>query len=126
MQDDTTATVDARFFEAAARGELLIGHCAGCGAHHSYPRAHCPHCFETDSVTLVAAQGGGEVYSFSTLYTKGAEAYTVAYVLLDEGISVLTHLRMPEGTRPAIGVRVRVAFEPVQPDGPVVPVFVPA
>ena len=34
----------APFWEAAAKGKLLVKHCTACGRAHHYPRPHCPFC----------------------------------------------------------------------------------
>ena len=32
------------FWDAAAKGKLMIKKCAECGKKHYYPRANCPYC----------------------------------------------------------------------------------
>ena len=48
------------FFDAAARGVLLVKHCTACGEYHHYPRAICPHCF-SDRTEWREARGTGKL-----------------------------------------------------------------
>lgn len=84
-------TVESRpFWEAANEGRLLFGKCQPCGRSHYYPRAVCPHCLSSE-VEWVPASGRGKVHSFS-IARKAEPPYAIAYVTLDEGVSVLTNL----------------------------------
>jgi uncharacterized OB-fold protein len=112
------------FWRAASEGRLLVGHCKNCGAHHYYPRALCPHCF-SDAVTLEPAAGTGEIYSVSVMRRGPATPYAVAYVRLDEGVSVLTNIVEADLDALRIGQRVRVVFKQ-SGTGQWVPMFRPA
>jgi hypothetical protein len=50
--------------------------------------------------------------------------YLMAYVLLDEGVSALTHLQSPNWNEVHIGMRVKVSFS-ASTSGQNVPIFVP-
>lgn len=113
-----------RYFEAAAQGTLLIGKCNDCGQHHFYPRVLCPFCF-SDKTEWVAAGGTGVVYSYSTLLRGVPVPYTVAYVTLDEGVTMITNLVDCDPTTITIGQRVKVVFKAAE-DGSKVPMFTPA
>lgn len=52
------------YYDAAARGELLIKRCLACSAFHYHPRAICPHCF-SDQTEWVVAKGVGTIYTVS-------------------------------------------------------------
>ena len=71
-----------------------------------------------------AASGRGTIYSYSTMQ-RVDPPYTLAYVTLDEGPTMLTNLvgAAPGGWR--IGMKVAVRFEPSD-DGTPVAVFAPA
>ena len=98
------------FFEAAARGVLLLGHCADCGSFHYYPRPFCPHCF-SDSVDMREAGGWGTIYSFSVV--RNVETpYCVAYVALDEGVTLLTNIVRCDIEALGIGQSVRLVTDP--------------
>lgn len=106
------------FWDAAAKGRLLIKRCGACGEPHYYPRALCPHCLSADTRWEEAA-GTGTIYSLSTMRRGPDAPFTLAYVTLDEGPAVLTNL---DGDDLAIGQRVRVRFAPTD-GGPPVPMF---
>jgi len=112
------------FWEAAARGEFLIGHCDECGKPHYYPRAVCPLCF-SDRTRMSASTGQGAIYSYSVLRRGVPAPYAIAYVRLDEGVTVMTNLVDCDFDALSIGQRVKVAFKPAE-DGSPVPVFTPA
>src|SRR5579864_2707394 len=58
------------YWEAAARGKLLLRQCNACGDYHFYPRVLCPFCF-SDKTEWREAAGTGAIYSFSV--TRRAE-----------------------------------------------------
>lgn len=110
------------YWQAANEGRLLVKRCNACGRVHHYPRDICPHCLSSDTAWQ-DAKGTGTVYSFSTMGT-GDAAYTLAFVTLDEGVTMMTNLVEcdPAGVR--IGDRVRVVFCPAL-GGQAVPMFTP-
>lgn len=110
------------YWQAADQGRLLVKRCRACGQHHHYPRDICPHCLSPDTEWTDAA-GTGSIYSFSTM-GQGDKAYTLAYVTLDEGVTLMTNLVDCDPAQLRIGQTVRVRFEPT--DGHAVPVFTPA
>jgi len=110
------------FLAGAREGRLLLRHCDDCGKTHWYPRAVCPHCLSSNT-QWKPASGRGTVYSHSTMQ-RVEPPYTLAYVTLDEGPTLLTNLvdAGPEGWR--IGMPVQVRFVPTD-DGTPMPVFAP-
>ena len=110
------------FWDAASEGRLVIKRCADCGEVHYYPRAICPHCLSGNTEWLDTA-GQGSIYSFSTM-RRGEVAYTVAFVTLDEGITMMTNLVDCDPAGLQIGQRVRVVFRASE-GGPPVPCFSP-
>jgi len=109
------------WWQAADTGRLLVKRCRACGEAHHYPRDICPFCLSDDTV-WEDASGLGTVYSHSTM-GQGAGAWTLAYVTLDEGPTMLTNLvGDPAGF--AIGARVKVVFTPSD-GGHAVPMFTP-
>ena len=79
----------APYFEAAARGALLIERCGACGAVQHYPRRICTRCGATPD--WEAASGIGTVYTFSVVHQMGVipfsgrVPYVVALIDLAEG-----------------------------------------
>ncbi|MCC4114958.1 OB-fold domain-containing protein [Aromatoleum toluclasticum] len=111
------------FWQAAGEGQLLVKKCGDCGEVHYYPRAICPHCLSGHTEWLTAS-GRGTIYSYSTM-GKAESAYTLAYVTLDEGVTMLTNLIDCDPAALAIGQSVSVVFVPTE-GGPPVPMFRPA
>lgn len=109
------------YWQAADEGRLLVKRCRSCGEFHHYPRDICPHCLSSDTEWCSAA-GTGRVYSFSTM-GQGEAAYTLAFVLLDEGVTLMTNLVDCDPAKVSIGDWVRVVFQPT--DGYAVPMFTP-
>jgi len=117
------ATPETRpFWEAATAGRLLIGTCKACGKPHYYPRALCPFC-GSDATEWVAAGGRGVVYSYSVM-RRLPVPYALAYVTLDEGVTMMTNVVDCDLDAIRIGQRVRLVFKPTE-GGPPVPMFTP-
>jgi hypothetical protein len=112
------------FFDAAAYGKLLIKYCNACKEFHHYPRALCPFCF-SDKTEWRDAKGSGTVHTWSVLRRGVPVAYCIAYVTLDEGVSMLTNIVDCDLDAVKIGMRVKVVFKPTD-GGPPVPMFTPA
>jgi uncharacterized OB-fold protein len=111
------------FWDAAARGVLLVKRCAACGEAHHYPRALCPFCFSAET-RWEEASGKGKIYSYSVM-RRTAEPYAIAYVTLAEGPTMLTNIVDCDLDAIRIGQAVRVVFKPSE-GGPPVPMFAPA
>ena len=107
------------FFEATREGKLLLGQCSSCKQLHYYPRAMCPFC--SSETTLVAAKGGGKLYSYSVM-RRVPEPYAIAYVTLDEGVTMLTNMVDCDLDRLRIGDAVRLVFKAAE-GGEMIPMF---
>ena len=112
------------YFDAAAEGKLLVKQCGACGEFHHYPRSLCPHCF-SDRTEWREAKGTGTVYSYSVLRRGVPVPYCIAYVKLDEGISMLTNIVDCDLDAVRIGQEVKVVFRQSE-GGAAVPMFTPA
>lgn len=119
------------FWEATRRGELAISRCQDCGLWHQPPLERCRRCAGPMAFEPVA--GTGEVYSFIVVrqpavpgYVEGLP-YIPALVELDEqaGLRLPTRLVDVEPSDVSVGLRVRVAFEPLPGGDYMVPVFRP-
>jgi uncharacterized OB-fold protein len=111
------------FWQAANEGRLLLKKCSACGEVHHYPRDLCPFCLSEDTA-WTEASGQGTLYSFSTM-GQGEAAYTLAYVTLAEGVTLMTNIVDCDPAALRIGQPVRVVFQPAQ-GGQAVPLFTPA
>jgi uncharacterized OB-fold protein len=110
------------YFDAAREGRLLIKHCSACGRDHVYPRALCPHCL--GETTWKPSTGRGTIYSFSVM-RRVPQPYAIAYVTLEEGVTMMSGLVDCDFDTLAIGQPVKVVFRPTDGDE-VVPAFTPA
>jgi len=120
MPSPGTSPDNEAFIAAAREGQFVLRWCDDCGRTHWYPRAVCPHCLSSKT-QWKPASGRGTVYSFSTMQ-RVDPPYTLAYVTLDEGPTMMTNLvgAGPDAWR--IGMKVRVQFQPSD-DGTPVAVF---
>ena len=111
------------FFDAAANGKLLLKYCNGCSEFHHYPRAFCPFCF-SERTEWREAKGTGTIHTWSVLRRGVPVPYCIAYVTLDEGVSMLTNIVDCDLDAVKIGMNVKVLFKPTE-GGPPVPMFTP-
>ena len=88
-----------------------------------YPRARSPFTL-SDNVEWVEAKGTGKIYSFSVM-KRAKIPFAIAYVTLDEGVTMMTNIVDTDLDALAIGQNVKVVFKPTD-DGPPVPMFTPA
>jgi uncharacterized OB-fold protein len=87
---------------------LVIGKCLSCKEFHYYPRPFCPFCGR--EAERVPAKGTGKIYSYSVM-RRVEKPFAIAYVTLDEGVTMLTNLVDCDFERLAIGAAVRVVFK---------------
>jgi uncharacterized OB-fold protein len=113
----------AHFFARAKEGRLATRACTSCGKLHWYPRALCPFCLgDTEWRDL---SGFGTIYSVSVTRRAGPIPYAIAYVTLDEGVTILTNIVDCDLDLLRIGQRVAVTFKPAE-GGEMLPMFRPA
>ena len=110
------------FWDAAAEGKLMVGKCDACGAVHYYPRAFCPVCF-SDKTRLQQVSGNGTIYTYSVM-RRAPVPYAIAYVTLQEGVSMMTNVVDCDLDKIRIGQAVKLVFKPSD-GGPPVPMFTP-
>ena len=117
--------VNAAFWEAASREELVIQQCTDCGSYQFYGRPFCLAC-QSDHVEWVETGGFATVYSLTRVelsFDPAAKTpYLVAVVELDEGPRMMTNI---VNGNAEIGDRVRVTWRHRE-DAPPLPVFQPA
>ena len=111
-----------RFWEAAAQGQLLVKKCLSCGEIHYYPRALCPFC-GSDRTDWQTASGRGTVYSWSVM-RRAETPYAIAYVTLDEGVTMMTNIVDCDFDRIRVGDAVELSFVKSE-NGYMLPMFKP-
>ena len=113
------------YWDAAAKGKLLVRKCTSCGQLHHYPRTICPFCF-SDKTEWEEASGEATIYTFSLMRKSPTGPYAIAYVTLKEGPSLQTNIVDCDIDKLKIGQKVRVVFKPTDGGGPPLPMFTPA
>ena len=113
----------AEFWQAAEQGRLVLKGCNSCGNAHWYPRAVCPHCGSTD-LAWADASGRGKIYAFSPA-RRASPVYTLAYVTLEEGPTIMTNIVDADPDSLAIEQDVKVTFRAAD-EGRMMPFFKPA
>ena len=101
---------DEHYFEAAGQGKLLLRKCNDCGEVHHYPRGICPFCLSVN-LAWQEAKGTGTVYTYSVTRRGGPVPYCIAYVTLDEGVSMMTNIVDCDLDAVRIGQRVKLVFK---------------
>ncbi len=112
----------AEYWKALEDGRLLLKYCEDCTRFHYYPRGICPHC-HSNRTSWKPSPGLGKVYSFS-IVQKANTPYNVAFITLDEGVTLLSCVVDCDHDSIRIDQRVRVAFRAAD-NGLVVPMFAP-
>lgn len=103
------------FWEACRRHELRIQRCSACGTLRHRPRALCPACL-SERVEWMRASGRGTIHTFTVTHQNQAPAfrralpYVLAYVDLEEGVRVLSHVVGCDPADVRVGMRVEVEF----------------
>jgi uncharacterized OB-fold protein len=105
------------FWRAARENRLLLRYCDSCGEPHWYPRTLCPFCMGTTHWKL--ASGRGTIYSHSVTRRAGPSPYCIAYVTLDEGVTMMTQIVDCDLDTVRIGQRVQLRFSPSEGGAPV-------
>ena len=109
------------FWEAAAREELRIPKCDGCGRLTWYPRERCRACDST-AFTWALMSGRGELFSWSVVthpflpQFASAVPFVPALVALDEdpAVRLVTRIVDADPDRLAVGQPVEVTFRPLE------------
>jgi len=116
----------APFFEACARGELIVQGCATCGHRQFYPRRWCLECDGTD-LGWVPVSGDGELTTYAVVRRAPSAAhkhrvpYVIGIVKLIEGPQMMASIVDVEIDALIPGMAVRIV--PTVETGPC---FVPA
>ncbi len=111
------------FWEGTRNGKLMVKFCQSCRQPHWYPRTLCPFCFgETEWKT---STGKGTIYSFSVMQRGNPNPYCIAYVTLEEGVTMMTQIVDCDLDAIKIGQKVEVVFKSSEGDTHQVPMFRP-
>jgi uncharacterized OB-fold protein len=112
--------VSAPFWEATARGELVLARCGRCRRFAQPPEAVCPHCHHTDpGFRFEPAPSTGTVRSWTVIRRSFLPGFEVPFVLadvaldLDDADDVRLIGRLVDGPAAPVhvGDRVAVVFD---------------
>jgi len=113
--------LDAPFWDALRRHELVVQQCASCERLRFVPTELCPHCYSA-STRWKRVSGRGRVYTFTVVHRAPTPAYQVdapyplAYVELDEGPRVPARLVDVDPGAVEVGMPVEVVYADVADD----------
>jgi len=120
----TADPIDAPFWEATLRSQLVIQQCTGCQTHRFPPRPMCPQCQSLEHRWRVLS-GNATVWSYTKPQPPLLPAFEqlLPYVVIlaevaeDPAIRIIGHLMSKDGgitgvdeTGLKIGAKLRVAF----------------
>ena len=108
------------FWAAASEGRLLIPRCKDTGQFFWYPRNLSPFTL-SNNVELVEASGKGTIYTYSVM-RRADPQYAIAYVTLEEGITMMTNIVDCDFDSLTVGQAVELDFYETE-NGQRVPVF---
>jgi uncharacterized OB-fold protein len=103
------------YWEGAGRGELVLQRCRDCQVVQHRPRGLCVSCL-SDGIEHFVASGRGEVYTYSIVRQNQMPGfrdhlpYVVAYIALEEGPQILSHVTGCDPESVSIGMPVRAEF----------------
>ena len=111
------------FWAAANEGKLMIPRCKDTGQFFWYPRNLSPFTL-SNNVELVEASGKGTIYTYSVM-RRADPQYVIAYVTLEEGITMMTNIVDCDPEALDVGQAVELVMREAD-GGQKVPLFKPA
>ena len=111
----------AAYWKALHDGKLMLSECEACGKLSHPPQAVCAFCW-SGKVKPKFASGRGKLNSFSVIHQTADPAfrarvpYALAYVDLDEGVSLVSNVVNCDLAKLAVGMPVKAVFEALSGD----------
>jgi len=109
------------YWQAMHDGRLMLSECESCGKLSHPPQGICAFCWG-GKLKPAFACGRGTLNSFSIIRQtadpsfKGRVPYVLAYVDLDEGVSLISNVIHCDINKVAVGMRLKAVFEPLSVD----------
>jgi uncharacterized OB-fold protein len=110
------------YWDACNEGKLMIQKCLDTGKHYYHPRSLSPFTL-SNRTEWVQASGKGKIYTFSVM-ERANPPFTIAYVTLEEGTTMLTNIVDCDFSKLKIGQDVKVTFIASE-EGQKLPFFTP-
>jgi uncharacterized OB-fold protein len=113
--------MEAPFWAALQRHELVVQQCGSCGRLRFVPAELCSHCYSS-AATWQAVSGRGTIATFTVVHRAPTPAYqaeapyALAYVELEEGPRMPARLVDVDPAKVTIGMPVEVVFDDVDDD----------
>jgi uncharacterized OB-fold protein len=118
--------MSAPYWEAAARGVLLVPECRSCHRRHAPPEGRCPYC--RSDWSWATSPGTGTVYTYTVVDRPVSADFPAPYVLavveLDDGWMSTTNIVECDPQAVTCGMPVEVTFEK-HSDEMAIPLFRP-
>ena len=111
------------FWSAANEGKLMIPRCKDTNQFFWYPRKISPFTL-SENIEWIQASGKGTIYTFSIM-RRADPQYVIAYVRLEEGITMMTNIVDCEPEAVEVGQAVLLVMLE-SGNGQKIPVFKPA
>ena len=111
------------FWATCNDGKLMLPRCKDTNQFFWYPRKTSPFTLSSN-VEWVEASGKGEIYTYSVMRRSDPQ-YVIAYVRLDEGVTMMTNIVECDPDTVAVGMKVELLMRESE-GGQKVPVFKPA
>jgi len=112
---DSVHPLTDAFWEGARGGRLMIPHCNECRQWYWPVRYRCARC--GGELAWKAATGRGVLLSWTIILRaprpqlQSLVPYVVAFVRLEEGVTLMTRLKDTSGQGLAVNTRVECSFE---------------
>ena len=114
----------APFFDAAARGELLLQRCLACGAFMFPVRPCCAECL-SGALDWAPAGGSATLYSYTVIH-QPVPGFRSPFVLATgetpEGVRFNANIVDADAAELSIGMPLKIGFEQLS-EGVAIPVF---
>jgi uncharacterized protein len=104
------------YWDGLRDGRLVFQKCDDCGAWLHPPGPVCTRCLSR-SLSYQPVSGSGRIYTYTVTHRpmhaefEADAPYVIAYITLDEGITVVSWLRNIEPGPGIIGAQVQAVFE---------------
>ena len=112
-----------KFWDAINEGKLLIPRCRDTGQFFWYPRKISPYTL-SGNIEWIEASGSGIIYTYSVM-RRAEPQYVIAYVTLEEGVTMMTNIVDCDPESLKIGQPVKLLMLESE-QGQKIPVFTPS
>jgi uncharacterized OB-fold protein len=113
------SNISRPFWDSCKAEAMEIQRCADCGTYAFYPVFVCPEC-ASRALEWKRVSGRGSVYTYTVAAQSVFESVegpvVVALIELEEGAMLTSNIRTADPAAVHIGMKVKIAYEPVSDD----------